>query len=321
MALSPGITNMTVSPDDVLKILDSHSVEYTVHNHPAVATVDAQASALSGVEGLPTKNLFLKDKKHRYYVCTALPDTKVDLKVLSARMGLGKGGVSMASETALQEVLQLPLGSVTPLYVCNPAASQVVLFLDSRIKSVDRVFVHPLVNTTSIALSPSALETVLKQFRPTIHYVDLQADPKIDKDNPPDLKHLVDEAEAAKPAADGPADGAPAAAAAPSAPAGAAAAKAGGAGKKKGGAAAGGKSSTSSGTGPRADLKTEDIIDKVAVALLGKKLGEVELDPYVVQRLHADVEAQLNALRNSAFASGYTAGKGELVAYAQRTYA
>jgi hypothetical protein len=59
---------------------------------------------------------------------------------------------------------------------------------------------------------------------------------------------------------------------------------------------------------------------QVAATLLGKTLKEAALDPYVMQRLLADVESHLNGLRNAAFASGYVAGKGELVAYAQGTY-
>ena len=58
----------------------------------------------------------------------------------------------------------------------------------------------------------------------------------------------------------------------------------------------------------------------MASTLLGTTLQDAKLDPYVVQRLLADVEAHLNGLRNAAFASGYVAGKGELVACAQRTY-
>lgn len=34
-------------------------------------------------------------------------DTKVDMKVLSRRLGLGKGGTRMAPEEALGEILQI----------------------------------------------------------------------------------------------------------------------------------------------------------------------------------------------------------------------
>lgn len=72
-------------------------------------TAPEHAAALAGQEGQVLKNLFIRDKKKRFYIISALPSTKVDMKVLSARLGLGKGGVSMAPEEALAEVLQVRL--------------------------------------------------------------------------------------------------------------------------------------------------------------------------------------------------------------------
>ncbi|XP_022753305.1 uncharacterized protein LOC111301687 isoform X2 [Durio zibethinus] len=54
----------------------------------------------------------LKDKKQRYYIVSALADIKVDLKVLSWRLGLGNGGLRMAPEEALSEILQLLMPTV-----------------------------------------------------------------------------------------------------------------------------------------------------------------------------------------------------------------
>ena len=71
---------MGLTEGEVLKALDSLPIQYEVHTHDAVPTVDAQvrsasgpllfqpligiayvqAAALSVVDGVPTKNLFLK---------------------------------------------------------------------------------------------------------------------------------------------------------------------------------------------------------------------------------------------------------------------
>ncbi|XP_020098637.1 putative proline--tRNA ligase C19C7.06 isoform X3 [Ananas comosus] len=55
--------------------------------------------------GALSKNLLLKDKKNRFYIVSALAGTKVDLKILSQRLGLGCEWLQ-APEEALQEVLQ-----------------------------------------------------------------------------------------------------------------------------------------------------------------------------------------------------------------------
>lgn len=61
---------------------------------------------------------------------------------------------------------------------------------------------------------------------------------------------------------------------------------------------------------------------QVSESLLGGPLAEktAALDAYTLRRLTADVEAELSSLKNSAYAMGYTAGKGEIVAFAQRQF-
>eukprot|EP00775_Hariotina_reticulata_P006357 gene6357-6590_t len=146
-----------------------------------------QAQALKGVDGMVVKNLFLRDKKRRQYVITALQDTKVDLKVLSARLGTGKGGLSWASEEQLQQSLQVEPGCVTPLALANTdSCKHVLLLLDSKLQAAGTKFlVHPIVNTASLLLDSAGLESFLRGIGRTPIYVDLEADPKIDKCVPP----------------------------------------------------------------------------------------------------------------------------------------
>ena len=59
----------------------------------------------------------------------------------------------------------------------------------------------------------------------------------------------------------------------------------------------------------------------MAQTLLGCKLEEAKTsDPAALARLRADVEMQLTALKNAAYASGYLAGKGEVVSFGQRLF-
>lgn len=113
---------------------------------------------------------------------------------------------------------QVPLGSVTPLAVANPSAAGVVLLLDEKLRSAPSLCVHPLVNTATLLLSPSGLEAALTALGREAIYVDLEADPKIDKENPPDLAKYVPAADAV-PSASGAAAAPAPASAAPVAPA------------------------------------------------------------------------------------------------------
>ncbi|KAI8531302.1 hypothetical protein RHMOL_Rhmol11G0125900 [Rhododendron molle] len=168
---------MGYAMDQLLARLKELHIDFTKYDHPVVLTVEAQ------------------DKKHRFYLVSALKDTKVDLKVLSQRLGLGKAGLRMAPEEALPEVLQariiVPLGCVTPFALVNDSARHVSLLLDKGFKDHESCFFHPLSNDASISLNPLDLDKFLKSIGKDPAYVDLQANPSVGKDQPPDLAYLV----------------------------------------------------------------------------------------------------------------------------------
>ncbi|KAK3155382.1 hypothetical protein QOZ80_2BG0202580 [Eleusine coracana subsp. coracana] len=113
------------------------------------------------------------------------------MKILSQRLGLGKGGLRMAPEENLLQVLQVPLGCVTPFALINDSASAVSLLLDQGFKSKQSCYFHPLTNDVTIVLSSSNLDKFLISIGKQPAYVDLEASPVVGKDNPPDLAHLV----------------------------------------------------------------------------------------------------------------------------------
>ncbi|CAM8878157.1 unnamed protein product [Rhodiola kirilowii] len=182
---------MAYSKEQLLARLQDLQITFSVYEHPVVLTVEAQAKYIGHLEGALSKNLFLKDKKQRYYIVSAFSDTKVDLKVLSQRLGLGKGGLRMAPEEALQEILQVPLGCVTPFAVMNETARHVSLLLDQVFKTKESCFFHPLSNDMTISLRASDLEKFLVSIGKEPSFVDLEANPPVGKDQPPDLAGLV----------------------------------------------------------------------------------------------------------------------------------
>lgn len=167
------------------------------HNHPAVSIVEEQANHVGHLDGCVSKNLFLKDKKNRLYVVSTLTTTQVDLKALSARLGLGKGGVRVAPEESLQSVLQVPPTCVSPFALINESARSVALLLDVGFQKQSRVFFHPLSNDVSTAVTTENLDKFLKAIGREPSYVDFEAVVVVGKDQPPDLASLVPK-EAAK---------------------------------------------------------------------------------------------------------------------------
>ncbi|XP_058089571.1 uncharacterized protein LOC131236437 isoform X2 [Magnolia sinica] len=182
---------MGFSKGQLLARLQELQIDFVSYNHPVVLTVEAQAKHVGHLGGGLSKNLLLKDKKHRFYVVSALVGTNVDLKVLSQRLGLGKGGLRMAPEEALQEILQVPLGCVTPFALINESARAVSLLLDQGFKAQELCFFHPLSNDMTISLNARDLDKFLISIGRQPSYVDLEATPVVGKDQPPDLAALV----------------------------------------------------------------------------------------------------------------------------------
>lgn len=288
-----------------------------------------QESALSTFNGQVIKNLFLKDKKSRLYLISALASTTVDLKLLSARLGLGKGGINMAPSGLVQELLKVPEGSVTPFVASNLPGSELTLLLDQKIKAAESVFVHPMVNTSSLQLSPAALTAALKTLvgRDPI-YVDLEAEPKIDKETPPDLAIFVPESVNAFVSAAG--------AAAPSQESTAQQASISQAPSQKQKISISKKNEAESKQEAELSLAAQhralcnvhsiadQLMQEVTKALLGCKIEEcdpVSVPPSKIAAIRANVEMLINSLKNASYASGYTAGKGEVIAAAERRFA
>ena len=92
--------------------LEALGIASVTVEHEALFTVE-QSQALRGtIPGAHTKNLFLRDKDGRLVLVVAKEDTKVDLKGLAKRLGLGR--FSFGKPEQMKAVLGVEPGSVTP---------------------------------------------------------------------------------------------------------------------------------------------------------------------------------------------------------------
>ncbi|KAL2974960.1 hypothetical protein AAZX31_14G132100 [Glycine max] len=182
---------MGFSKEQLLARLKELLINFSQYEHPAILTVEEGEKYVGHLGGGVSKNLFLKDKKQRFYLVSALKDTKVDIKVLSQRLGLGKGGLRMVPSEALGEILQVSLGCVTPFAVVNESARDISLLLDQGFKTQEFCFFHPLSNDMTISINSNDLDKFLKSIGRDPSYVDFEANPPVGKDQPPDLAALV----------------------------------------------------------------------------------------------------------------------------------
>jgi Ala-tRNA(Pro) deacylase len=142
-------------PPALLARLRELGIAFDWHSHPPYRTVE-EAQALRGdVPGGHCKNLFLKDKKGRYWLVVALEEAVVRLNQFDKTIGSAR--LTFASPERLWEVLGVRPGSVTPFALINDRARQVTVVLQKRMLDRDPVHYHPLVNTETVALAAAGL--------------------------------------------------------------------------------------------------------------------------------------------------------------------
>ncbi|RXT55443.1 DNA-binding protein [Bosea sp. Tri-44] len=139
------------APADLIATLDALGLATTRIDHVAVFTV-AESKELRGkVPGHHTKNLFLKDKKGKLFLVSALESTRIDLKRLHETLG-ASGRLSFGSAELLMETLGVTPGSVTAFAVINDRSGRVTMVLDAALMDGERMNFHPLVNTATLGI-------------------------------------------------------------------------------------------------------------------------------------------------------------------------
>jgi Ala-tRNA(Pro) deacylase len=143
---------MPKTPEQLFDFLAELGISVTTVKHPPLYTV-ADSQALRGeIAGGHTKNLFLKDKKDRYFLLTVEEEATVDLKSVHQLIG-ASGRVSFGKPEALMELLGVIPGAVTAFGAINDSEGRVKIVVDAALLSNETVNAHPLTNeaTTSIA--------------------------------------------------------------------------------------------------------------------------------------------------------------------------
>ena len=106
------------------------------------------------LEGIGCKNLFLTNKKGKYFLVMIHEDKRANIKEIESLVDCKH--LSFGKEEDLKEVLGLEAGSCTPLGIVNDKENKVVLVFDKDL--VDKkVLCHPNKNTATLSLEFSDL--------------------------------------------------------------------------------------------------------------------------------------------------------------------
>lgn len=131
--------------------LAAADIAYTVHEHPAVFTVEESAAIKTDIDCLHTKNLFLKDAGGAFFLLTVPAEARIDLKRVHPLLACRR--LSFGKPDAMERLIGVTPGSVTPLAMINAQAGAITLVLDAALAVDQPVGVHPLRNTATMTLA------------------------------------------------------------------------------------------------------------------------------------------------------------------------
>ena len=143
----------------IYEILDELKISYEEISHKAVFTVEEANAIEEQINGVGCKNLFLTNKKGKYYIYVLEDSKQANLKEL--QIFLNEKRLSFGKEEELNEILKLTKGSVTPLGIINDKDNLVTFLLDKDLIN-KRILALPFVNTKTISLEYKDLIKIIE---------------------------------------------------------------------------------------------------------------------------------------------------------------
>jgi Ala-tRNA(Pro) deacylase len=168
---------MPLTPQQLLSRLETAGIKTRTVEHPALFTVAQSRSLRGNLPGGHTKNLFLKDKKGRFFLIACREGANVDLKRLHERVG-ASGRFSFGSAEQLMDKLGVEPGAVTLLGVANDFKSEVTVAIDRGLLTFDIINAHPLTNTMTTAMARDDLLRFLKETNHVPLVIDVEPVPQ-----------------------------------------------------------------------------------------------------------------------------------------------
>lgn len=148
----PADTSACTEPERmVYDLLDRVGVDYTTLTHPAAFTME-ECEEVRRLIGAPVfKNLLLTNKQQTLFFLLMIPAGKpFKTKYLSSQLGCAR--LSFAPAEAMERLLRIKPGAVSPLGLLHDTERAVRLIVDRDLQGVDRYACHPCVNTASVAM-------------------------------------------------------------------------------------------------------------------------------------------------------------------------
>lgn len=155
----------------VYDVLEQLSIPYDYYAHPAVPTVEEASKYWKDISARHCKNLFFRNHKgNRHYLVIAECSRTLEIRLLEGKLKQGK--LTFASEARMEKYLGLKPGSVSPFGLLNDVDHHVHVFLDTTLKSSNKISFHPNDNTASLVIPYTGFLKYLEYVGNSYEYID-----------------------------------------------------------------------------------------------------------------------------------------------------
>lgn len=155
-------------PNAIYALLQRLNILFRKAEHPAASSMEDLSAVEAqlrqpGASQAFCKNLFLCNRqKTVFYLLLIREDKRFKTSVVSKLIGASR--LSFGEEDKLYALLGVHPGAITPLGLVFDAEHQVRLLMDRDLLSLEEIYVHPCVNTATVALRTRDLMEVYFPF-------------------------------------------------------------------------------------------------------------------------------------------------------------
>ena len=148
--------------EEVKEFLDKLNIKYDIVFHPAVFTTEEADKYIEGMEGVPSKTIFMAGKKDTTFYLFILDDTKrLNIKELNE---IVDDKLHFGKEEHLKEKMGLVPGMVSIFGLLNNKDHDIKVYIDKELSKENKITFHPNDNTATIFISISDMIKFLENL-------------------------------------------------------------------------------------------------------------------------------------------------------------
>ena len=157
--------------EEVKEFLNKLNIKYDIVFHPAVFTTEDADKYIEGMEGVPSKTIFMAGKKDRNFYLFILDDSKrLDIKKINEIVG---DKLHFGKEEHLKEKMGLVPGMVSIFGLLNNKDHDIKVYIDKELSKENKITFHPNDNTATIFISISDMIKFLETLDYNYEFIDM----------------------------------------------------------------------------------------------------------------------------------------------------